>query len=246
MKNPPFLPVLRKSIATIVPCLVAAFFVAGCASTSVTGRERIVTGKLTKPDHIWIYDFVGTPEDVPPDSAVADMYDKDAPAQAPDEITAARAVGASMGAQLAQDIREMGLPASVAVAGTTPQVNDIVIRGYLTAIDEGSAAKRMTIGFGSGASKLQTLVEGFQMTTDGLRKIGSGKIESGGNKTPGGAVGAVTWIATANPVGFIVSSGTKAYGEMSGSSKIQGRAKQTVEEIAKQMKVRFEEEGWIQ
>jgi hypothetical protein len=245
MKNPTLLPALRKNLATIVPCLIAVFLVAGCASTSVTGRERIITGKLARPGQIWIYDFVGAAEDVPADSAVAGMYDKDAPAQTPDEITTARAVGAGMATQLAQDIREMGLPAEVAVAGMTPQVNDIVIRGYLTAIDEGSTLKRMTIGFGSGASKLQTLVEGFQMTPDGLRKIGSGRIESGGNKTPGGAVGAVTWIATANPVGFIVSSGTKAYGEMSGSSKIQGRAKQTVEEIAKQIKVRFEQEGWI-
>ncbi len=234
-----------RNFAAIFPCLIAVFLVSGCASTEITGREKIVTGKLPKPDHIWVYDFVATPEDVPADSAVAGQYDPSAPAQTPEEIATARALGASMATQLAQQIREMGLPSGVAVPGTTPQVNDIVIRGYLTSIDEGSAAKRMTIGFGSGASKLQTLVEGFQMTPEGLRKLGSGRVESGGNKTPGGAVGVVTWIATANPVGFIVSSGTKVYGEASGNSKIQGRAKQTVDEIAKLIKQRCEQESWI-
>ncbi len=236
----------HRNVATMCLCLLAVLFVAGCASTNITGRERIVTERLPKPGQIWICDFVTTAADVPADSAVAGQYDVNASPQTPEEIAEARALGASMAAQLAQQIREMGLPSEVAAPGTTPQVNDIVIRGYLTSIDEGSTAKRMTIGFGSGSSKLQTLVEGFQMTGQGLRKLGSAKIDSGGNKTPGGAVGAVTWIATANPVGFVVSTGTKAYGEASGSSKIQGRARQTVDEIAKQIKQRFEQEGWIQ
>jgi hypothetical protein len=38
----------------------------------------------------------------------------------------------------------------------------------------------------------------------------------------------------------------QGYGELSGSAKIQGRAKQTAKEIADQLKIRFKEEGWIQ
>ena len=44
----------------------------------------------------------------------------------------------------------MGIPATQVSGGATPQVNDIVIRGYLVSVEKGSAAKRMTIGFGSG------------------------------------------------------------------------------------------------
>jgi len=40
---------------------------------------------------------------------------------------------------------------------TTMQLNDIVLRGYLLSIEEGSAAKRVAIGFGSGASELRTI-----------------------------------------------------------------------------------------
>jgi len=46
-------------------------------------------------------------------------------------------------------------------------------------------------------------------------------------------------------VGLIVSTGMKAYGEKTGSSGIEGRAKQTAREIADVLKKRFQEQGWI-
>jgi hypothetical protein len=58
-------------------------------------------------------------------------------------------------------------------------------------------------------------------------------------------VQAVVAIASGNPVGLIVSSGMKIYGEESGNSKVEGRAKQTASEIAGQLKIRFQQQGWI-
>ena len=34
-------------------------------------------------------------------------------------------------------------------------MNDIVFKGYLASVQEGSAAQRVAIGFGSGASELR-------------------------------------------------------------------------------------------
>ena len=56
----------------------------------------------------------------------------------------------------------------------------------------------------------------------------------------------VVALATKNPLGLIVSTGVKVHGEMTGSSTIQGKAKETAKEIAKQLKPRFQEQGWIQ
>ena len=139
----------------------------------------------------------------------------------------------------------MGLTADAVPIGTPPQMNDIVIKGYLLSVQEGSAAERMTIGFGSGASEFRTAVEGFQMTPQGLRKLGSGTVEAGGSKSPGAALGVAGLIATGNPAGLIVSSGMKAYGEASGSSKLEGRAEATAKEIADKIKPRFQQQGWI-
>jgi len=235
-----------KDRSSLVVCLLALITVAGCASTKVSNRQQLVTGPLPRPANVWVYDFAATPSDVPADSALAGQYSADATSQTPEQIATGQQLGAEIALQLVEQIRGMGMPADRARIGTRPQINDIVIRGYLLSVDEGSAAKRVVIGFGSGGSELRTAVEGYQVTARGLRKLGSGTLDSGGSKTPGGAVGAATFIATANPAGLIVSTGMKVYGEASGSSKLEGRAKDTAKEIAEVLKQRFQEEGWIQ
>ncbi|HVO26690.1 MAG TPA: DUF4410 domain-containing protein [Candidatus Margulisiibacteriota bacterium] len=190
-----------------------------------------------------MYDFAATAADVPAGSAIAGQV-ADA-SQTPEELATGRQLGAEIAAQLVQEIQSMGMPAARAGAGTMPQINDIVLRGYLVSVHEGSAAERVAIGFGAGASELKTAVEGFQMTPQGLRKLGSGTLDSGGSKTPGAALGLVTFAATANPAGLIVSTGMKVYGEASGSSQVEGRAKATAKEIADVLKQRFQQQGWI-
>ena len=226
-------------------CVLALAVAAGCASTKVSDRQRLVYEKLPRPGHIWVYDFAATPAEVPAASALAGQPIEHATPQTPEQIELGRKLGEAIATQIVEEIRDMGLPAVRASSRTTPAINDIVLRGYLLSIDEGSATKRVAIGFGSGASELTTAVEGFQMTAQGLRKLGSGKVGAGGGKTPGAALGVVGLVATANPAGLIIGGGMKVYGEYSGSSKIEGRAKATAKEITDVLKKRFQEEGWI-
>jgi hypothetical protein len=234
-----------KFCKQIVLCLLALLLIAGCASTKIDSRNEIVTQKLPRPAHTWVYDFAATPADVPGESALAGKPSEHNPPQTAEQLATGRELGSEIEAQLVEQIRGMGLPAEHAVKGTTPQVNDLVIRGYLVSFNEGSAEKRILIGFGSGASDLKVAVEGFQMTAKGLRKLGSGTTDSEGGKTPGADLGVLSLIATHNPAGLIISSGVKIYEEKSGSSTVKGRAKQTAKEIADVLKKRFQEQGWI-
>jgi hypothetical protein len=242
---PNALAALQRKLSTIVLCLFVMLVVAGCASTKVTGREQLVTEQLPRPSHIWVYDFVATASDVAADSAFAGQPDLDTTPQTAEQTAEGRKLGNEIAVQLVEQIRAMGMPAAKASAGVAPQINDIVIRGYLLSIKKGDAAKRVAVGLGKGASELRTAVEGFQMTSQGLRKLGSGTVESGSSKTPGMAVGAIGLLATNNPAGLIISTGVKAYGEKSGKSTVEGRAKQTAKEIADVLKKRFQQEGWI-
>ena len=226
-------------------CVLALAVAAGCASTEVKDRHEYMGGKIPRPHHIWVYDFAATPAEVPAESALAGQHSAHATPQTAEEIALGRKVGAEIATALVEEIFNMGMLAKKASSDTKPEVNDLVIRGYLISVDEGDATKRVAIGFGSGASHLTTAVEGFQMTAQGLRKLGSGTVGAGGGKTPGGAVGVAALIVTGNPVGLIVGGGAKAYGEYSGSSKIEGRAKATAKEIAEKMKPKFQEQGWI-
>lgn len=236
--------IVMKSHSRLVSCLFALVVVAGCATTKVTSRQQLVTQEIPRPGHIWVYDFAATPADVPANSALAGQAA--ATSQTAEQLATGRQLGAEIAAQLVQQIQSMGLPAERAGAGTRPQLNDIIIQGALLSVTEGSAAERLVIGFGAGASELRTAVEGYQMTAQGPRKLGSGTVDSGGSKGPGAALGVAGLIATGNPAGLIISTGMKVYGEESGKSTVEGRAQQTAKEIADQLKIRFQEQGWIQ
>jgi hypothetical protein len=224
-------------------CLGLALFLTGCAATHISDRQQLVTEQLPRPAHIWVYDFAATPADVPSDSSLASTAP--AAAQTAEQIALGRQLGIAIAAQLVEEINGLGLPALPATAGTVMQVNDIVIRGYLVSVEQGSTAKRMSLGFGSGNSELKTMVEGYHMTPQGLRKLGSGELDASGSKGPGAALGGAAWLVTGNPVGLVVGGGLKVYGEASGSAKIEGRAKQTAKEIGEQIKIRCQEQGWI-
>lgn len=109
----------------------------------------------------------------------------------------------------------------------------------------GSNIKRFVIGFGAGASEMDTVVEGYGVTPQGWRKLGSGTLSSSGNKMPGMVAPAALAIATGSPIGVIVMGGAKIYGEASGRNTLEGRAKATANAIAEQLKIRFRDRGWI-
>ena len=177
--------------------------VAGCASTEITQHKPYQVEKLARPDRIIVHNFTGNPADVPPDSPFAARL----------AGTVMPTPGAARGQPRAgrSDRRASGGGSAghgaARLAGRRPTratVDDIVLRGHFVSIDEGSAAKRVLVGFGSGAAEIRAAVEGYQMTAHGLRLLGSGEVRSGGAKLPGMALPLAVLAATANPIGLVV------------------------------------------
>jgi hypothetical protein len=224
--------------------LFAFAVLTGCASTEVTERQRYEGEKLARPDRIIVHDFTSDPAEVPPESPFAARLAGAVP-PTPEQRELGRTLGAQVAKELVADLRGMGLPAVRADGQPAPQVDDIVLRGYFVSIEEGSAGKRVLVGFGSGAAELKTAVEGYQMTAQGLRPLGRGEIRSGGGELPGMVLPLAVVAATANPIGLVVGGAVKATGEATGSDTIEGAAKRTADEIAAQLRTAAEEQGWI-
>jgi uncharacterized protein DUF4410 len=239
---------VMKCYAKATGLLFALAMLVGCASTTVTRRTPMTARGLARPDQIWVYDFVATSSDMPTDSSLAGRVGNPSAPPTPEEMEAGRKYGAMIAQELVKDIQAMGLPAIEAGPGSSPQVGDGVIRGYIVSMEgsgAGNTVKRMVIGFGAGTAEMDTVVEGYVMTSQGLRRLGSGTLTSSGNKSPGLVVPAAMAVATANPVGLIIVGGAKIYGVASGRSGLEGRAKATADEIAAQLSIRFEDRGWI-
>jgi hypothetical protein len=224
--------------------LFALLVVAGCASTEITEHESYQGEKLARPDRIIVHDFTGNPAEVPPESPFhAQMAETATPT--PEQQEVGQQLGAQIAEELVADLQGMGLPAVRAAGQSAPQPNDIVLRGYFVSIDEGSAGKRVLVGFGSGEAEMRAAVEGYQMTDQGLRLLGSGEVASEGGSMPGMVVPLAVVAATANPIGLVVGGAAHLYGEGSGSDTIEGAAKRTVDEIAAQLRTAAEKQGWI-
>jgi Domain of unknown function (DUF4410) len=233
-----------KPLSRAAAWLFALVVVAGCASTEITERQRYQGAQLARPDRIIVHDFIANPAEVPPESAFAAEL-ASAPTPTPQQLEVGRKLGAQVANELVADLQGMGLPAVPAAGQPVPRVNDLVLVGYFVSVDEGSAEKRMLIGFGSGAAELRTAVEGYQMTAGGLRPLGRGEIRSGGGDMPGMVAPLAVVAATANPIGLVVGGAVKLYGEETGSDRIEGAAERTADEIAAQLRTAAEEQGWI-
>ena len=235
-----------KFLTRIVLGVFAVALAAGCSSTKITETHPMYgKEKLPKPERIYVYPFAATHEDLPSWSAAAKLHVPPAEPQSPEHIEVGRKLGVTVAEELVSEIQQMGLSALVADKQTKPRVNDLVIVGYFGTFEEGSALKRMALGFGSGAAEISTAAEGYQWTANGPRQLGAGKLESGGSKMPGVALPIVVLAATANPIGLIVGGGAKVLGEMTGKDKIEGAGKRTAEAIAEHLEGKFKEQGWL-
>jgi hypothetical protein len=233
----------RKRLVQLVIALSA---LAACSGVKVSDRKILVDEKLPRPHHIYVYDFVATPADVPSDSQLAGHPAlAKQPPQTAKQIALGREIGADLAKQLVAEIAAMGLPAQEMTGQPALELSDLAIHGTLLTVDPGSATERVAIGFGEGAAELKVAVEGYYMTDHGLQKVGSGTLDTSANETPGAAVPLAVAVASGNPIGLIVSTGVKVYGEESGSSTIHGKVKDIIAEVAKLIRPRFEQEGWI-
>jgi hypothetical protein len=234
-----------KRVDRVLPCLLVVIALAACARTQVSSQQAYSGPQLARPDRIIVHDFAATPADIPVWSSHEGKEAQPATPRTAEEIALGRELGAQVAERLVAEIRDMGLPAVRAAGQPAPRVGDIVLVGYFQSIDEGSRAKRMVIGFGSGSAEMTTQVEGYLMTERGLHLLGSGTVDSRGGKTPGVAAPLAVTLATSNPIGLIVGGTAKVAGEVTGSSTIEGAAKRTAERIAAELRPRFQNHGWI-
>ena len=223
--------------------LAGSLALAGCMTEPVTYHAVMEEDKPVRPSHVLVYNFAATTADVTADAPIG------ARLSAPGSVSSLQnerdiQLGTNMASQLIAALREIGLPAERAFPETPLQPGDLVIRGYLASVYEGTGpTPRFTIGFDLRAAELAAAVESFQVTSLGSgRKLNFGDSASTGNSTQDAGS---TIPASAIPPTLIVTSRMKIDGEESYRTQVESWATKNVKEIVDRLKTKFQEQGWI-
>lgn len=222
-----------------------ATMLGACASSEVTNvQSNAAQMVLEKPGRIIVYDIAATAADVPASSNMTGHYEQHSEPQTAEEIQMGRQLGAQLAGMLVEELKKQGIYAERAGQGLPARQGDVLIAGQFFAVDEGSRRRRVVIGFGKGASNLQTHIEAYLLTPQGHQLIATQSVDSGGGKMPGLAVPGAMAVVTGSPIGLAVGGALAIKREL-GSEKMTGAASRTASTVADQIKAFYQARGWI-
>jgi hypothetical protein len=227
--------------------LAAAVLLAGCASTDAeVTRSNASDARLPYPSQILVYDFAISPSEVSPDSVAASRLSGagDDPQSNADREYLEHQVAAIVAHRVAAELRELGLPATRWRGAPPAGANLYAIEGQFLTIDEGSALKRMIIGFGSCGTEVRTLVQAYYISGGRKSLLGEAEVSAESSSKPG--------LAATLPVGAAVSGISTAASIQGGvglisemNTDVQQGAADTAEAIVELLEPRMEEQEWI-
>lgn len=218
----------------------------GCAPTSVqTTYQRNVS--LPPPRAIYVYDFKGHASEVHLDRGLgAQLEDMTSDrTQTEQEIAIGRLAAKTISEELVQQLQALGLPAQRAFGAPTTWGNALVIEGQFVSIDQGNETERLVIGLGAGGSDMQTRVQVYATTGEGLQPVQAFATQVASGRKPGMAetmgVGAAAGTLAASAA---VGAGLGIASEEL-SAGVKAEARRTAKAIANQLEPYFVSQGWI-
>jgi hypothetical protein len=202
----------------------------GCASANTKGMRATRTDRLPQPRGIVVYDFEPTGNSI----GLGAGRDSHQGGQgiSNEDLANRREVGRVLADVLAQELDDRGFLTSRKSGNIEVPEGLMAIGGQIVTVEEGSRAKRVLIGFGSGRSRLTSAAQ-----LHGVTMIGPAEIWEYQNTA---ASGAKPGVLTTLPIGvavqgltllvLLVNGGLSTMGELSAAST--SNAKRMGKELA--------------
>ena len=232
-----------RSGASYVLPVALLFFIAACGQTAVRPLSRNQITNLPPPARILVYDF-----------AMADTVVKEYQGilrQQPSEKNSAeresqikRYASEAAAYELLNGLRGLGFSVARVTRGTLAGDNDLLIYGKFLAVDQGNPLRRLLIGFGSGASKVEARVTVHQGAEG--RMLLDFTIQSDSGKLPGAAATVPAGAAVPGGVSAgLIASGAIGTGFEAYQSDVVQMARSSAEQSVRYLSEYFAKQGWI-
>ena len=232
-------------------CLLLAAMLAGCAGATVTPDASAPPPPTTasvRPARIVVNDFAFSASQVSENSAIGARIlnsFSSTPAEQREDAIGKEAADA-LAAEVAKQLGALGFTVVRGNANTVSAEGDLVIDGEFVNVDEGNRLRRLVIGFGAGASKLDTKVSVYRVTAGARQSLLQFTTHADSGRMPGAAVtmgagaaaqgGATAGMAAAN----VAAGGAKAY-----TSQVAYLSDKTADQVVAYLSQYFAQQGWI-
>jgi hypothetical protein len=229
-------------------CLVIA--AGACNLASVKPQATTASVSAVPPSMIVVYDFATTSAAVTLNQGIlqrayrsATMSDQEE--QASESKTAVE-TAEDLSDDLVQRLGTLGFTARKIARGTPPPDGALAVDGEFVTIDEGNRARRLIIGFGAGASKLDTQVSIYEVAGGRPNQLMIFTTHAESNKMPGAAV--TMGAGAAAQGGATVAMGAASAG-MAGVKTYRSAMGNLADQTAKQITAYFSQyaanQRWI-
>ena len=223
--------------------LVALFLIAACGQTAVRPLSRSEVTNLSRPARLLVYEFAMSDAVVKEYQGILRQQPtvKD-PAARENQIKRHATDAATT--ELVNGLRGLGFTVALVARGTPVENNDLQIDGQFVTVDQGNPLRRLLIGFGSGASKVETRMAVYhgterQKLLEFITQSGSGKLPGAAATMPAGAV--VQGGVTAG----VVASGAIGTGYEAYRTDVVQMARSSAEQSVRYLSEFFAKQGWI-
>jgi hypothetical protein len=198
---------------------------------------------LSKPARVLVYDFTVAPESVTTDPRPGVRQRLHSSGSPDDAATqAGKQVQEQISSDLIAGLQKQLTASGIVVEKATPEMevpaNALAVRGTISKIDEGQHIKREMVGFGRGASDVQTDCQISLRTGTDTVLVSELTTDAQSGKKPGAAV---TMGAGAAPDVAAAATGATAH-----KSTAQGDSSRTGSALAKRVAEIMKVQGWLQ
>jgi hypothetical protein len=240
----------KWSVGLSIGAAMMTIALGACSPASVT-PETVAAAPVgsSRPNVIVVYNFAVSPSEVTLNQSVVQRIYRNvaSPQTTQDEQhKVADQAAQALSDTLVTKLQGLGFTVQNQPRGTPAPDGAIVVDGQFVNIDEGNRLRRLVIGFGAGASKLDTDVQVNRVSGETQETLLSFKTHAESGKMPGAAVtmgvgaaaqGGVTAAAAAGSAGV---GGIKTY-----RSTTEFLADNTADQIFNYLTEYFASQGWI-
>ncbi len=233
----------KRTSAQIFVIILSAVYVGACARTVIRPETKMLNFGLPRPQQILVYDFAVTEAELMENQGSI-KNETSRTSEGERERKIVRQVANALAEELVRGLRDLGFTVERRPRETPVGSHQVLIDGAFLDVDEGNRLERLVIGFGAGASKVDTEVHVYYGVR--RRKLIDFRTHADSGKMPGaaatmGAGAAVTGGITTGMAATGVATGTvKEY-----HSEVERMAAHSADQAVAYLSEFFAKQGWI-